>query len=142
MQQHTGDSQRDRLVAAIFLALIATTTAAFAGLSVIFAWGSSLLLVLCAALGASRDERLGPFRAWFAAALACWLLVFTLIHALPNDPTRLFGGLTWATAAAVYGLWLMPLLLVTLPYAIHFHGAVVDEATLRRIEAIGRSDRR
>ena len=103
----------------------------------IFAWGISLLLVLCCALGAARDGGTGPFRWWLGAALACWLVLFSMIHALPNDPAQLFLGFTQATAAAVYGLWLMPLVLVTLPYALHFHRATMDEETLRRIEAMG-----
>lgn len=137
MSEIEHERHRDFLVASIFMALIVTAVGAFAGLTVIFAWGISLLLVLCCALGAARDGGTGPFRWWLGAALACWLVLFSMIHALPNDPAQLFLGFTQATAAAVYGLWLMPLVLVTLPYALHFHRATMDEETLRRIEAMG-----
>lgn len=137
MAANEHERQRDFLVACIFMALLLTSVGAFAGLTVIFAWGISLLLVLTCALGATRDGSSGPFRWWFGAALVCWLVLFGLIHSLPNDPDHLVMGFTHATAAAVYGLWLMPLLLVTLPYALHFHRATLDEATLRRIEAMG-----
>lgn len=133
MHYQANEPTRDLIVAGFFLSLLLTTVAAFVGLSYIMAAGISLMLTLAAALGALRNESLGAFKPFLIAALIAWLLFFGLIHSLPNDPQRLFGGLTQATAAAVYGLWLAPLLLVTLPYAWLFHREVLDEDTLRAL---------
>ena len=133
MHYQADEPTRDLIVAGFFLSLLLTTVAAFVGLSYIMAAGISLMLTLAAALGALRNESLGTFKPFLIAGLLAWLLFFGLIHSLPNDPQRLFGGLTQATAAAVYGLWLAPLLLVTLPYAWLFHREVLDEDTLRAL---------
>lgn len=118
-----GDPRvQDALVAALGLALTGLLGALWIGASLVAGALVSLILTLTLALGALREGRLGPFGPWLAAALLAWLAAFTLMHVLPADTATLWLGLPPATAVAVYGLWPAPLVLVTLPYALHFQG--------------------
>jgi len=88
--------------------------------SLVLAAAISLLLTGTLGLGALNNGRLGPFRYWFCAALIIWLLTFMGMHCLPSTADTLWLGLPPATCVMLIGLWLGPLLCVTLPYAIHF----------------------
>lgn len=128
------DRGADTLVAGLGVALLATGITMLAGLTVLFAWGVSLTLTLCLALGARRDGRLGAFKPWLITALAVWLVAFSLMHMASNDVTRLWFGFTEATAASVYLLWPAPFLLVTLPYAFLFDKHVLSDEDWKAIE--------
>lgn len=136
MQDQT-DKTRDIIVASFFVVLLMTTVCAFIGATFLMAAGTSLMLCFAAALGAVRHGRVGAFKPWLIAAGICWVLVFALMHGLSSGVDVLIGGLPKATAAAIYGLWFAPLLLVTLPYAFLFHGHVLDEATLTELTEHG-----
>lgn len=138
MQEHRGERRRNALVAAFGLVLAATALAAWMGWPALLGWGTGTLVVLAAAIGAIRDGRLGILGWYLAAAELAYLLLFWLMLRLPADTGHLVGGLPPATAAAIYGLWLVGLLLVTLPYALHFGSAVLDQRTLERIARLGR----
>lgn len=112
----------------LLVSLVAAGISMWLGLSLVFAWSCSLAMLLVIAMGARRRGSLGPFRPWLVAALVVWLLAFALMHAASSDSARLLLGLPPATAAAVYLLWPAPLLLVTLPYALHFDRHVLDDA--------------
>lgn len=132
--QQIADRGTDQLVGLLGVAFLMTGITMLAGMTMLFAWGMSLVLTLCLALGARRQGRLGPFKPWLIAALVVWLLAFALMHAASNDATRLLFGFTEATAAAVYLLWPAPFLLVTLPYAFLFDRHVLSDADWEAIE--------
>lgn len=117
----------------LLLALLLAGITMWLGLTLVFAWSISLSILLAVAMGARRQGSLGPFRGWLIAALLVWLLAFALMHAASSDAARLWWGLPPATAAAVYLLWPAPLLLVTLPYALHFDRHVLDDAAWESI---------
>ncbi len=122
------------LVATMGLAFLGAGVAMFAGFSLAFAWCVSLILTLAVALGAARQGRLGPFTPFLVAALLVWIGAFTLMHLLPAGIERLVLGFPPATAAAMFLLWLLPVLTVTLPYGLLFERAVLDEAQVRELE--------
>lgn len=95
--------------------------------SLVQAATTSALLTSTLALGALHNGRLGPFRYWLSAALIIWLLTFCGMHLLPATVTQLWLGLPPATFVMLAGLWLGPLLCVTLPYAIHFKHILPEE---------------
>ena len=136
MQDQT-EKTRDVIVASFFVCLLFTTVCAFIGSTFLMAAGTSLMLCFAAALGAVRNGRVGAFKPWLIAAGITWILVFALMHGLSSGVDELWGGLPKATAAALYGLWFAPLLLVTLPYAFLFHGHVLSEETLKEISGHG-----
>ena len=128
------DPGADRLVAWLGLSLVVTGLCMLGAFPLLFAWGVSLTLTLCLALGARRNGRLGAFKPWLIAALGVWIVAFGLMHAANNDATRLWLGFTEATAASVYLLWPAPFLLVTLPYALLFDRHVLSKDDWAAIE--------
>ena len=129
---------QDALVASFFVALLMTTVSAFTGYPAVMAWGISLMLTLMLGLGASRNGTTGAFKPFLILALIAWLVSFSLLFTLSSSTDALVGGLPPATAAAVYGLWIAPLLLVTIPYALLFHKHVLDDEVLDELERIAR----
>ena len=113
-------SDNTPLALGLLVSLVAAGISMWLGLSLVFAWSYSLAMLLVIAMGARRRGSLGPFRPW--------LLAFALMHAASSASAQLLLGLPPATAAAVYLLWPAPLLLVTLPYALHFDRHVLDDA--------------
>ena len=129
MQEQEGiaeDRMQHRLVLALGVSFVLAAGCMFAGQSLAFSGCVSLILSLAAALGALKRGRLGPFKPFFAAALAVWLLAFGLMHGLPATAETLWLGLPPATAISVFVLWLAPLFLVTLPYALFFESHVLS----------------
>lgn len=138
-----GDHDNTPLMVGLLAAFIVAGLTMWFALTALFAWSVSLILVLAAAVGARRNGSLGPFRYWLVAALAVWIVAFALMHVASSDTARLILGLPPATAAAVYILWPAPLLLVTLPYAWHFHDHVLTDEDWAAIEQFRRdADRR
>lgn len=126
---------RGGLVLLIAASALGDLLAMWAGRSLLAAALTALLLTAVLMLGAWRPRGGGPLRIWYALALVAWLICFAAMHWLPADTQRLVLGLPPATAAALLGLWLAPLLLVTLPYVLHFNTAVLDAADLAALEA-------
>jgi hypothetical protein len=91
--------------------------------------GMSGSIVAAMVLGAARDGRVGrlaaPFTLVFLLLVGGFGAVLVLPAADPADPS-LWLGLPPRAAAVLYGIGLVPLLLVPLAYALSF-----DERTLR-----------
>ncbi len=94
------------------------------------------------AVGAARGGRLGPL-AWPLGLLLLVLEVsmlgmIALRGRLPELPW--VGGLPLAAAIQLYGMWLAPLALVALVYALTFDRFTLTDEALRRFrEEVGRS---
>ncbi|RMH22310.1 MAG: hypothetical protein D6696_03740 [Acidobacteria bacterium] len=108
------------------------------------AWGEVLFTLLAAAfpvaliaLGAARRGRLGPL------ALPLALLLVILVAALAGmlalrgrvADGPWFGGLPLAAALELYGIFLLPLLLVGLAYALTFDRHFLPDGELERLRA-------
>jgi hypothetical protein len=135
-----GDLARNRLMTGLGLTLVAAAIAMFLNQTLVFAAGVSLALVLSVALGASKRGTLGPFRSYLFAALAVWWLAFAGMHLLPHSTDTLVLGFPPATAVAIYGLWLAPFFVVTLPYALHFDRFILTAEDWKRLEPYARRD--
>ncbi len=102
----------------------------------LFMAGSSVIMVATMALGAAREGRIG--RLWIPFALVLLLLfggfgaVLLLPPADPADPT-LWLGLPPRAAIILYGIGLLPFLLVPVAYAWTFEELTLGEGDLERI---------
>jgi hypothetical protein len=89
------------------------------------------------ALGASRKGRLGPLTAPLlvlllileGSALGMFLLRGRIME------VAWFGGLPLAAALEIYAMWILPLGLVALAYALTFESFNLTESDLRRIRS-------
>lgn len=105
--------------------------------------GIALLCVGFMALGAARPgRRLGLL--WIPFGFAFVVLVggFGLALALPGTEgpaARLVGGLPLRTALVVYGVGLLPALVLPLAYAFTFEKLTLDGTDLERIRAARRA---
>ncbi|MCZ6506756.1 MAG: hypothetical protein O7A04_01725 [Acidobacteria bacterium] len=92
------------------------------------------------AVGAAKDGRLGPL-AWPLGLLllvleAAMLGMIVLRGRLPELPW--VGGLPLAAAIQLYGMWLLPLALVALAYALTFDRFTLTDEDLRHFrEEVG-----
>jgi hypothetical protein len=106
----------------------------------VFASASLLLPPALVALGASRRGRLGPLGpALLLFALFLQLLLAAMILLSGRaEAEGLWLGLPPAGAVLLYGLGLLPLLLVSFGFAWHFGGSGPGEEELRRLRALAR----
>lgn len=101
--------------------------------------GIGLLSVGLLALGAARPgRRLGVL--WLPLALTFVILVggFGLALALPAEEgpaTRLWLGLPVRAAIILYGIGILPMLVLPLAYALSFRRMTLDAADIERIRA-------
>jgi hypothetical protein len=104
--------------------------------------GTSALMTATMALGAVRNGRLG--RLWFSFAFVFLLFVggFGTALLLPeSDPAAptLWLGLPPGAAVVLYGIGLLPLLVVPVAYALTFDEQTLSAADLERIRAAARA---
>lgn len=125
---------RDIVVAWLGLALGLGLVAMLLDATLAFAGMVTAVLTLAFWLGAMRREELGPFAPYVVASFVVWLVAFAGMHLLSHGTDELILGLPPATAVMVYGLWLLPLLTVTVPYALHFDRFTLTEEEIRRVE--------
>lgn len=110
----------------------------------VFMVGTSVIMVSTMALGASRGGRIG--RLWIPLALVLGILVggFGLVLLLPpTDPTDpvLWLGLPPRAAIVLYGIGLLPFLLVPVAYAWTFDELTLAEGDLERVRDAARKAR-
>lgn len=105
--------------------------------------GIAFLCVGFMALGAARPGRsLGPL--WIPLTFTFVVLVggFGLVLALPGaegPASRLVAGLPLRAALVVYGIGLLPALVLPLGYALTFERFTLDAADIERIRAARRA---
>lgn len=100
--------------------------------------GTAAMLVGTMALGAQRGGRLGslwfPFGFVFLVLVAGFGAVLSLPPADPADPT-LWLGLPPRAATVLYGIGLLPLLVVPVAYALTFDRMTLSDEDLARVRA-------
>lgn len=125
------------IVAAYALAFIqgAATNAG----AMLMVFGIATMAVSLMALGAVRTgEKIGVLAFAFAFVFAVLIIGFTLALLLPagdNAATRLFFGLPPRAAIVVYGIGVLPVLVLPLIYAATFEERTLSEDDLERIKA-------
>ena len=101
--------------------------------------GIALLCVGFMALGAARPGRgLGPLVFPLGFTFVVLVAGFGAALALPaggDDAARLWGGLPVRAALVIYGVGLLPVLVLPLGYALTFRELTLDAADLERIRA-------
>lgn len=102
--------------------------------------GLATMIVALMALGATRRRgsvgRLAiPFAFTFLVIVGC----FGSALALPADlaSARLILGLPWRAALVIYGVGLLPMLILPLAYALTFEALTLSEADLAQVRALG-----
>jgi hypothetical protein len=107
-----------------------------------FVLGIACLLVAVMTLGALRPgKRMGPIVVPFALI---WLILvggFAAVLLLPPDPPggALLFGLPTRAAIVLYGIGLLPVLILPLVYALTFDAVTLNEADLERVREAGRA---
>lgn len=108
----------------------------------LMAGGSVGSIVAAMALGAAKDGRLGGLLPAFAVVL---VLVgggfFALLALPPSDPAdpELILGLPPRAAVLLYGIGLLPTLVVPVAYALTFDRLTLSEADLERVRKARRA---
>lgn len=111
------------------------------GAAWLVAVGTAGSLVSAIAIGATKEGRLGPLGPVLVALFAVLVggLGGSLLLGPPGEggaDSGLFLGLPPASALVVYGLGLVPVLLVPLAYALTFHRSSVSEREWRKLKAL------
>ncbi len=109
----------------------------------LFVGGTACLMVGAMVLGAARPgRRLGPVLLAFAFI---WIVIvggFSVVLLLPatdSAVSALWLGLPPRAAVIVYGIGLLPVLVLPLAYALTFDSLTLSEADLERVRAASRS---
>lgn len=109
----------------------------------VMAAGTAGSLVAAMALGAERDGRLGRLKAPFAFVLVVLVGGFWTVLALPpvepGDP-ELWAGLPPRAAVVLYGIGLLPLLVVPVAYALTFDELTLSEEDWARVRRAAGTD--
>lgn len=98
--------------------------------------GTVALMTATMVLGAARDGRIGWLGVPFALVFLVLVGAFGAALALPEGDAaapRLYLGLPPRAAAVLYGVGLLPLLVVPLAYALSFDGATLREGDVARV---------
>lgn len=104
-----------------------------------FVLGTAAMMSAMMLLGATAGDRRAPPVAWLAIAFTFAVLVVGLGAAIllppPAPGDRLWLGLPAGAAAVLYGVGLLPLLVLPLAYARSFDSAALGEEALARLRA-------
>ena len=107
----------------------------------LLALGTAGAIVSAMALGAAKEGHVGrlrgPFAAVFLVVAGGLLLLLALPPADPTEPTLILG-LPLRAAILLYGIGLLPALLVPLAYALTFDELTLREEDLERVRAVAR----
>jgi hypothetical protein len=108
----------------------------------VFAVAIAGTLVFTMIIGASRNGRIGvlaiPFAFVFLVVAGGFLFVLSMPPADPADP-ELWLGLPPRAALVLYGIGLLPLLVMPLGYALTFDAMTLSEADLERVRREARA---
>lgn len=107
------------------------------------ALGLSTSMVAMMILGAARNGRIGrlavPFGFVFAVLVVCFGIALALPATNPVEPTLWFG-LPPRAAVILYGIGILPLLVVPLAYALTFEEQTLRPEDLERIRRYRRAE--
>lgn len=102
----------------------------------LLAVGTGAIIVSAMAVGAARGGRIGslawPFAAVFVLVSGGLLLLLALPPADPREPILVLG-LPLRAAVLLYGIGLLPAILVPLAYALTFDELTLSEEDLERV---------
>lgn len=110
----------------------------------LLALGTALILAAVMALGAQRGGRLGPL--WIPVGFVVLVVgggLSALVLMPPADPAAgaLILGLPRRAALLMYGVGLLPTLVVPVAYALTFERFTLSDEDLARVRSAGRAAR-
>lgn len=146
------DATRRAALVALFLAIAAIATAYAAAFSRAGtpAWAPWLLVVgipialgAIMILGATRGERgIGALKIPFVFVVATLTIGFGAALALPATEgplSRLWLGLPARAAIVIYGVGLLPILVLPIAYALTFESQTLNAEDVERVRELGRA---
>jgi hypothetical protein len=96
-------------------------------------------------LGAARSNRgIGPLKLPFLFTVAILAVGFCAALALPPDETatsHLWLGLPIRAAIIIYGVGLLPIVVLPIAYAVTFEAQTLSAEDVERVRELGRSNR-
>ena len=104
------------------------------------ALGIPAALVAVMVLGAARDGRVGRLALPFAFSGAVLAAGFALALALPASEAAgapLYGGLPLRAAIVIYGIGILPIVVLPIAYALTFHEQTLNAGDLERVRRAG-----
>lgn len=108
----------------------------------VMAFSVAGVLVAMAILGAARKGRIGrlkiPLALLFAIVAGGFALVLAMPPEAPGDP-RLWLGLPPRAAIVIYGIGLLPLLIIPVAYALTFDEFTLSAGDLERVRREARA---
>jgi hypothetical protein len=153
-----GESRRDTTRATALIALFIGTLAIASGYAAAFSRGGTpvwapwlLALGIPTAvgaimiLGAARSNRgIGPLKIPFLFTVAVLAVGFCAALALPANETagsQLWLGLPVRAAVVIYGVGLLPIVVLPIAYAVTFETQTLSAEDVERVRALGRQNR-
>jgi hypothetical protein len=153
-----GESRRDKTRATALIALFIGTLAIASGYAAAFSRGGTpmwapwlLALGIPTAvgaimiLGAARSNRgIGPLRIPFLFTAAILAVGFCVALALPASETatsHLWFGLPLRAAVVIYGVGLLPIVVLPIAYAVTFETQTLSAEDVERVRELGRKNR-
>lgn len=142
-----------RLAAAVLFICMAAIGASYAATLVLGAapaWGAwvmafatTIAMVATMALGAAKRGKpyggLGPLALPFAVTLVLLLAAFAAALLLPGGAEVIVLGLPRRAAVIIYGVGVLPVLILPLAYALTFEKLTLDERDLERVREAARA---
>ena len=105
------------------------------------AWGTAGCMVATLTLGAVKEGGVGRLAIPFALVFVLLAGGFSLVLVLPDGGAALWLGLPPRAAVLLYGVGLLPFLVVPVAYALTFDERTLSRADLDRIRAAARARR-
>jgi hypothetical protein len=153
-----GNPRPDRTRFIALVALFVGTLAIAGGYASAFsrsgtpAWGPWLLALgiptavgAIMILGATRSNRgIGPLKIPFLFTIAVLVVGFCAALAIPANETatsRLWLGLPVRAAIVIYGIGLLPIVVLPIAYAVTFETQTLSAEDVERVREIGRANR-
>ncbi len=149
-----GDTTRSAALAALISGVLAIAigyAAAFwregtpAWAPWLLALGIPISLGAIMILGAARGQRgIGPLKLPFLFVVAVLAIAFCAALALPSTEgplSKLWLGLPARAALVIYGIGLLPIVVLPVAYALTFETQTLSAEDLERVRAIGRENR-
>ncbi len=149
----TGDATRNAALIALFVGIVAIAggyAAAFSsgGTPVWAAWllalGIPVALAAIMILGAARGRRgIGPLKLPFAFVALILVIGFGAALALPATEgplSTLWLGLPARAAIVIYGVGLLPIVVLPIAYALTFETQTLSAEDIERVRALAREN--
>jgi hypothetical protein len=149
-----GDRTRSAALTALYVAILAIAVgygAAFGGSGTpvwapwVLALGIPISLGAIMILGATRGQNgIGPLKLPFLFVVAVLAIGFCAALALPateSPLSKLWLGLPARAAVVIYGIGLLPIVVLPVAYALTFETQTLSAEDVERVRAMGRENR-